>query len=344
MTKTQYQNGSAIKPFQLFSHSDQVSQFQSGRSDIFSYTGWGGRTSDLMTPGSNPGGLIPMITSIRGAQLFTAGQNTKPLAIADSNTPLNQVLNSYAFNGNDPTTLARLQAFNNIRAANSNSNYVDAANAITNSAMQANAALATFQEVTAPFPNNSIGRQLKQVARVIKKQSELNVDRQIFYVERGSFDTHTNQLSGQASRLAEVSQAVRSFYDEMVVQGIADDVTIFMMSDFGRTMNPAGTGGGVGSDHAWGNHMFIIGDSVNGGDFYGINTANGTPFPTLTVDGPDDATYNTSSARGRWIPTSSVEQYAATLARWFGLSENDLNIVFPNLINFGNSDLGFMQS
>ena len=116
-----------------------------------------------------------------------------------------------------------------------------------------------------------------------------------------------------------------------------------MMSDFGRTMNPAGVGGGVGSDHGWGNHLFVIGDSVNGGDFYGFDTANGTPFPTLTVNGPDDATFSTNSARGRWIPTSSVEQYAATLARWFGLPEADIGTVFPNISTFGNSNMGFMQ-
>lgn len=344
ITKTEYRNGSVSRPFQLFSHSDQVSQFQSGRSDTASFTGWGGRVSDRMTPGSNPNGLVPMITSIRGAQLFTAGQSTQPMAISDSRTPLNRVLNPDVLDGNDPEEIARKQAFDTVRNANSGSNYVEAANEITNTALEANEALASFDEVNVEFPNNSIGRQLKQVGRVIKKQSDLSVDRQIFYVDNGGFDTHSNQLSNQNNRLEEVSQAVRSFYDEMVAQGLADDVTIFMMSDFGRTMNPAGSGGGVGSDHAWGNHLFVIGDSVNGGDFYGLDTANGTPFPTLTVDGPDDASFNSSNARGRWIPTSSVEQYAATLARWFGLPANQMGTVFPNLSNFTGSDLGFMQA
>lgn len=343
MTKAQYQNNSITKPFQLFSHSDQVSQFQAGRSDAFSFTGWGGRISDQLTAGNNPNGLVPMVTSIDGAQLFTAGQVTQPLAIADSGTPLNEVLNPYVFDGNDPVTLARLQAFNNIRAANSGNNYTEAAKAVTDTALQANEALASFQEVTAPFPNNSIGRQLKQVARMIKKRSDLNVDRQVFYVDRGGFDTHNNQLGNQANNLSQVSQAVRSFYDEMVVQGISNDVTIFMMTDFGRTMNPAGVGGGVGSDHGWGNHMFIIGDSVNGGDFYGVNTSNGTPFPNLLINGPDDAALSTNDARGRWIPTTSVEQYAATLARWFGLPENQMTTVFPNISSFGSTNLGFMS-
>lgn len=343
MNKTQYQNNSITKPFQLFSHSDQVSQFQAGRSDTFSFTGWGGRTSDFMTSGSNPNGLIPMITSIRGSQLFTAGQVTQPMTIADSNTPLNEVLNPFAFSSDDPVTNARKAAFDAIRNANNGSDYQDASNAVTESALEANEALSSFDEVTENFPNSSMGRQLKQVARLIKKRGELNVDRQVFYVDRGGFDTHNNQLNTHAVRWAEVSQAVRAFYDEMVTQGAANDVTIFMMSDFGRTMDPAGSGGNVGSDHGWGGHLFVIGDAVNGGDFYGLDTGNGTPFPTLTVDGPDDATFSANNARGRWIPTASVEQYAATIARWYGLPENQMSTVFPNLGSFSSSDLGFMS-
>ncbi len=342
MTKAQYQNNSVTKPSQLFSHLDQVNQFQAGRSDTFSFSGWGGRTSDRMTQGSNPGGLIPMVTSVDGSTLFTAGQTTQPLAIADSNTPLNEVLNPIGF-GDDPAAQARLQAFNGLRTIDLGNNYVAAAGAITESAIEANNALASFQEVTVPFPNTGIGRQLKQVGRLIKKQASLNVDRQIFYVERGGFDTHNNQLNAHNTNLSQVSQAVRAFYDEMVVQGLADNVTVFMMTDFGRTMNPAGSGGSVGSDHAWSNHLFVIGNSVNGGDFYGVNTSNGTPFPNLLIDGPDDATNNSANARGRWIPTSSVEQYAATLARWFGLPEADMPLVFPNIGSFSSSDLGFMQ-
>ncbi|REJ78046.1 MAG: DUF1501 domain-containing protein [Acidobacteria bacterium] len=341
MTKAQYQNNSVSKPYQLFSHLDQVYQFQAGRSDTFSFTGWGGRVSDEMTSGSNPNGLVPMITSIDGSQLFTSGQSTQALAIADSNTPLNEVLNPIGFE-DDPISQARLQAFNEIRAIDRENNYVEAASAITDSALEANDALASYQEVTVTFPNTAIGRQLKQVARIIKKQPDLNVDRQIFYVERGGFDTHNNQVGGQANNLGEVSQAVRAFYDEMVVQGRSSDVTTFMMTDFGRTMNPAGAGGSVGSDHGWSNHLFVLGDAVDGGDFYGINTSNGTPFPNLTIDGPDDATNNSANARGRWIPTASVEQYAATLARWYGLEEQDLPVVFPNIGSFSSTDLGFM--
>jgi uncharacterized protein (DUF1501 family) len=140
-----------------------------------------------------------------------------------------------------------------------------------------------------------------------------------------------------------MSQAIRAFYDEMTAQTMQNDVTLFSLSDFSRTFNPAGTGSGVGTDHAWASHAFVVGGSVNGGNFYGMPTSNGTPFPTLTIGaaGPDD-TDSSSGARGRWIPTTSVDQYAATLARWFDLPENEIASVFPNIGNFASSDLGFM--
>jgi uncharacterized protein (DUF1501 family) len=342
MTKAQYQNNSVLKPYQLFSHSDQVAQSQTSVSNTTAFTGWGGRMSDRMTASSNPGGLLPMITSISGAQLFTAGQTTLPLAIADSNTSLANVLNPAGF----PNTAAgntRRTAFNQLRTVDLDSHYVAAASHVTDLAMQANAALAVSQEVTVTFPNTSIGRQLKQIARLIKKRTDLNVNRQVFFCQLGSFDTHNNQLAGQANLLSQFSQGVRAFYDEMVVQGISNDVTTFTLSDFNRTFNPAGSGATVGSDHAWGNHMFVIGGSVVGGDFFGMNTTNGTPFPTLTMGtaGPDDTNSGTGS-RGRWIPTTSVEQYAATLARWYGLAPADQTAVFPNIGNFASSNLGFL--
>lgn len=340
MSRTQYQNGSVAKPYQLFSHSDQVSQYQAGRSDTQSFTGWGGRISDKLTAGTNPNGLIPMITSINGAQLFTSGQTTLPLAIANASTSLSSVLAPSGF-ANNAVSNARLAAFNQLRLQDLSSNYIAAASHITDQAIQANQALSTFQEVTVTFPNTSFGNQLKQVARLIKKRTELNVNRQIFYCQIGSFDTHNNQITGQGSLLSDFSQSARAFYDEMVTQGIANGVTMFTMSDFSRTFNPAGTGGTVGSDHAWGNHLFVIGGSVVGGDFYGVNSTNGTPFPTLTMNGPDDADSGTG-ARGRWIPTTSVDQYAATLASWYGLSAADMATVFPKIGNFPIKDLGFM--
>ena len=346
LTRAQYQSSAFQKPYQLFSHSDQVSQSQTSNAAKKISTGWGGRVSDKMTSTDNPGGLIPMITSINGAQLFTAGQVTLPLAIADSNTPLTNVLNPVGFtNTGGP---ARLTAFNTLRTLDRSSNYIAAASNVTQAAMDANANLATAPDVTTVFPNTSLGRELKQVARLIKDSTALSVTRQIFYVQVGSFDTHTSQINGQGGLLTQVSQAMRSFWDELVVQGMQNNVTTFTLSDFCRTFNPAGSGQVVGTDHAWGNHMWVMGGSVMGGDFYGSLRPDGTGnyYPTLTFAGPDDSDSGTN-ARGRWIPTTSVDQYAAVLAKWYGLPQDvaTLATVFPNLTNFAAGtfpSLGFL--
>jgi len=338
LTRTTYINNSVPKPFQLFSHSDQVSQYQGGRSDIESFTGWGGRISDLRTLPDNPSGLLPMITSIAGAQLFTAGQTTLPLAIGTGS--LASVLNPTSPNSNG--TAVR-NAFNGLRTVDLSNDLIVAANHVTDSAIAANTALQSTIDVTTTFPGTSIGTQLRQVARLIRNRAALQVNRQIFFVQLGGFDTHNGQITQQNNLLIQLSQAMRSFYDEMVAQGISDKVTQFTMADFCRTFNPAGTGAGVvGTDHAWGNHHFVIGGGITGSDFYGMNGANGTPYPHLGFNTGDDSD-NGSSARGRWVPATSVEQYAATLARWYGLPDANLASVFPKIGNFTSSNLGFMQ-
>jgi uncharacterized protein (DUF1501 family) len=283
-----------------------------------------------------------MITSISGAQLFTAGQTTLPLAIANAGTSLANVLNPAGYNST-AASQARLAAFNQLRTQDLSNELVQAASYVTNSAMQANAVFQVSQEVTVTFPNTNIGNQLKQVARVIKKRTDLNVNRQIFYCQIGGFDTHNLQLNNQSNLLLQLSQAMRAFYEEMVVQGLGDKVTQFTMADFNRTMNPAGSGATVGSDHAWGNHNFVVGGAITAADFYGGLRPDGTGnyYPTLVFNGPDDADSGTS-ARGRWIPTTSVEQYGATLARWYGIPEADLPTVFPRISAFANTNLGFM--
>ena len=143
----------------------------------------------------------------------------------------------------------------------------------------------------------------------------------------GNFDTHANQAPTQANLFADLSSALKAFYDATVALGVASSVTTFTLSDFGRTFQPAS---GAGTDHAWGNHHFIIGDAVKGGDMYG-------QYPTLALGGPNDA-----ENRGRWIPTTAVDQYGATLARWFGVPASELAAVFPNLPAFATSDVGFM--
>lgn len=336
LTKTQYQTNPAARPYQLFSHSDQVAQQQTSVSSTVTQTGWAGRTSDILSA-INGNAPLPMIISVAGTSIFATGATTRPLAIASAPTALNQVLvlNNYSF---PPSTDARSRAYDQIRALE-DGRLVKASNDTTAQALLASAALSQEQTPATTFPNTTLGNQLKQVAKVIKaniNQPSLGLKRQIFFCQLGGFDHHSGQINGQQNLLSQVSQAMKAFFDETVALGISDQVTTFTLSDFGRTFQPAGSGAAaVGSDHAWGNHQFIMGGAVRGGDFYGT-------YPTLALGGPDD-TDTGSNPRGRWIPTTSVDQYAATLAAWYGLSASDIPAVFPLISRFASTNLGFLQ-
>ena len=172
-----------------------------------------------------------------------------------------------------------------------------------------------------------LGNQLLQVARIIEARSVLGASRQIFFVSLGGFDTHNDQMDRQQPLLAQLSAALCAFHQATVQLGVAPQVTTFTLSDFGRTLKPASGGG---SDHAWGNHQLVLGGAVRGRHTYGT-------FPTLALGGPDDFT-----TEGRWIPTTSTDQYVATLARWFGVAPADLASVLPNVGRFATDDLGFL--
>ena len=187
--------------------------------------------------------------------------------------------------------------------------------------------MASAPALATAFPNSGLAQQLKQVAQIIHVHSALGAQRQIFFVSIGGFDTHSDQIAAQDSLYAQVSQAMGAFYQATVEMGVAPQVTTFTLSDFGRTFLPDSTSG---SDHAWGSHHLVMGGAVKGGDFYG-------KFPNQALSGPDDA-----SDEGRWIPTTSLDQYAATMASWFGVPATDLPTVFPNLANFSQPVLGFL--
>jgi uncharacterized protein (DUF1501 family) len=336
LTRQQYQSGGA-RPYQLFSHSDQVAQWQTSVADRIAQTGWGGRAADVFSPHESG---LPMITALSGG-IFTRGQMTTPLSIAAAPTALNQVLVLSGF-GSAVDETARRNAMEALRAIDTGSTLVAAANRTTQQAVDIGRTFNGDPTLATVFPGTALGNQLKQVAKVIKFNStapSLGLSRQIFFCQLGGFDTHQNQVGTQASLLLQMSQAVKAFSDATVELGMARQVTTFTLSDFGRTLQPAGSGSGVvGSDHAWGNHHLIIGGAVRGGDFYGMPGASGSVFPVLQLGGPDD-----TDTRGRWIPTTSVEQYAATLASWYGVSDADLPIVFPNIGRFVTPDLGFMS-
>jgi len=343
INQTTYINGTGKKPLQLFSHSDQVGLFQTSIANVVSQTGWGGRVGDTLA-GLNGSATFPQNISIAGINLLLTGVNSRQLAVADvGNTGSPNSLGALlplTMTGTPSEVTDRRNAFDALRALDLNLTLVKAASDTRSSSLQTSAVLATANaSLTTSFPNTSLGRQLMQVARLIKVSSDpnvINMKRQIFFCQIGGFDTHSGQNNGQGNLLTQVSAAMKAFYDATVELGLANKVTTFTLSDFGRTLQFSGQGvATVGTDHAWGNHHFIMGDSVNGGRFFGT-------YPTLALGGPDDTNTPGANARGRWIPTTSVEQYAATLATWYGLSSADLAAVFPLIGRFSSPTIPFM--
>ena len=179
-----------------------------------------------------------------------------------------------------------------------------------------------FAKLTSP-----LATQLRNVAQLVEGRAQTRLKRQVFFVGQPGYDTHGTQLPTHQQLLGDFSQAIKAFQDALAALGVSKNVTVFTLSDFGRAFKPASNNG---TDHGWGNYAFVIGDAVRGGDFYGT-------VPTLALNGPDD--FGTA---GRWIPTTSIEQYGATLCRWFGIAESDLSYIFPNIGAFANTSLGFM--
>jgi len=322
VTRAQYLAG-APAPDNLFSHADQQSQWQSSvpfTSIPEASTGWGGRLADATS--SLNTGSFPMVVSVAGVPLFTTGVSARPLVPGSGLA---------GFSGS-AVSKARYAALRSILQADGSMTLVGAANAITSNGIDdvatLNTALAQVPPLETVFPSTSLGGQLQKIAQVIASRGALQINRQIFFASLGGFDTHTDELNTQQNLLTQVSQAMGAFYAATVELGVATQVTSFTLSDFGRTFQPASGGG---SDHAWGSHHFILGGSVKGGDFYGT-------FPTLALNGPDDAT-----DEGRWIPSTSVDQYGATLAQWYGVASKDLATVFPYIGQFATNSLGFLS-
>ncbi|MEO8738278.1 MAG: DUF1501 domain-containing protein [Casimicrobiaceae bacterium] len=325
ISKSQYAAG--VRPDSLYSHSDQQAQWQSSISDTASGTGWGGRIADK-TVSFNATSGFPVVTSLNGTVLFSTGANTAPLAIPTTG--------SFALSGYSASaaSVARLTAVQQLLAEANGNDFVTGMNKIGAQALQlsaqVNPILTSTNSTVAPLFANvktSMGNQLYQVAKLIEARAATGAKRQIFFVQLGSFDTHGDQINRQQNLFAQLSPALKAFYDATVALGVAGQVTTFTLSDFGRTFQPASGGG---TDHAWGNHHFIVGGAVQGGAFYG-------QYPQLVLGGPSDA-----ENEGRWLPTTSVDQYGATLASWFGVAPGDLAAVFPNIGKFTSSDLGFM--
>ncbi len=311
-------------PENLFSHSDQQNQWQSAQLSGIPVSGWAGKVADNVQT-FNASAQFPPILSISGNPVFCTGISTRPFSMDPGQPPGLQGFDSSA------ASQARYTATQQLLTFDSGLSMVQAANAVTGHAVQfaqvLSDALKSVNPLQTKFPGSYLGQQLQQVAQVIAAQSALAVQRQIFFCSVGGFDTHADQLPQQVQLLSDVSKSMSAFYQATQELGVANQVTQFTLSEFSRTMEPGSSGG---SDHAWGSHQFILGGAVKGNAIYGT-------FPTLALGGPDDADQN-----GRWIPTTALDQYAATLATWFGVSAANLPSIFQNLANFSTGNLGFM--
>jgi uncharacterized protein (DUF1501 family) len=325
------------RPYQLFSHSDQQNLWQTSYANGPKQTGWGGSTVDR----TGGGGTFPVVASIAGVTVFSTGFNTRPLVLTPAPTALSASLKIFKPGGNPSEDEIRQALI--VDQDQMMPTLIQGAAKITQSALDASDLLQTDPTINTAFPTTTLGNQLKQVAKLIKLAPGLGLSRQVFFVSLGGFDTHTGQgryVSGQANTggqlglLQQLSQAVGSFYTATVEIGVSQQVTLFTSSDFSRTLLPGG--GNTGTDHAWGSHQFVVGGSVIGGDFYGL-------FPSL-LTGTDLDTDGGANPRGRWIPTTSVDQYALTLASWYGLGQGDWTTVFPNIGNFNSPTLPFMNT
>mgnify|MGYP003380904377 CR=1 FL=1 len=333
-TRTQYQQGAVPLPPKLFSHNDQQSIWQSESAEG-STIGWGGRIAD-MALASNSKAHFTCISTM-GNAVFLAGQQAAQYQI----TP----------NGAIPLLAFKYGTFFNIAARDQirallgqtkvdpfEADYLRTINRASNYEGEIEAAL-NGNFLNTPFPAGtaqSLGAQLQIVARLIKARQALGVKRQVFFVQRGGFDLHSSLASQQPNQLQDVSDALAAFYAATVELGVAQGVTAFTASDFGRTL----TYNGDGTDHGWGAHHFVVGGAIKGGKFLG------TPPPISVGDttAPDDQWH---VGQGRWLPTTSLAQFGGSLARWFGATEDEALAIFPNLVNFGGDgyprDLGMFS-
>jgi uncharacterized protein (DUF1501 family) len=365
ITRAQYLAGTTAKPPQLFSHADQQTQWQTSIPDQPPTTGWGGRCADLLNS-VQPGAPISLMVSLAGANTFEIGNIIQQYSVSTSGaislsmpgtpsggastnrlpTLMNILglpytnLQSQAYAGIAEQAINTSTLLNNAISNTAAANYWTNLNSLTS--VTGFPTKITPPEGGAAF-TSTLSPQLQMVARLIAAGSTaaasggFGMKRQIFFCQVGGYDLHTGQtnfsnnnpdnvlIGAHTNLLAELSQSMYAFQRAMEQLGLSDNVTSFTASDFGRTF----PSNGQGSDHGWGSHHLILGGAVNGQRTYG-------QFPALTINGPND------TSTGRWIPTTAIDQYFATLATWFGVDAGNLSTVFPNIGRFATPNLGFV--
>jgi uncharacterized protein (DUF1501 family) len=323
-TKLQYTNKSVPLPPKLFSHNDQQSIWQSSAPEGAA-SGWGGRIGDLFESGN--GNATFTCVNVSGNAVFLSGKTAVQYQVSSSGAVPFGALEKPLF-GSSAASNALQTLITQPRSNLLEQEY----NRITKRSIDARGvlgtALANGREINTPFPvGNRLAGQLQMVAKMIANAGALGAKRQVFFVSMGGFDTHDGLGTVHPTLMKSVADAMTAFYAATVELGVANQVTSFTASDFGRTL----TVNSDGSDHGWGSMHFVMGGAVQGQRYFGIP-------PAVASNGPDDV------GQGRLLPTTSVDQYAATLGKWMGLSNSSLLGLLPNLVNYNLSarNLGFV--
>jgi len=327
-------------PLGLYSHSDQIEQWQTSVPHSRSGIGWGGRMADLIKE-LNANQIVPMQISLDGSNVWQTGNTIAEYAITPSGPTS---LNGYSAGWTQYQDVQNaMSAAVDSQLAQQYTNLL--AQTFTTRKKQALDAYQAFANATAnplpagvTFPNTYVGARLAMVAKTIQGHAALGAVRQTFFVQWGGWDHHDNVLDNQAYMLPQVSAAIGAFQNAMEAIGAAGNVTLFTASDFGRTL----TSNSRGSDHAWGSNQLVVGGAVAGKRIFG-------QYPSLAINpdsGPEINPLDTG--RGRFIPTTSCDEFFAELALWLGVKPTDLPLVLPNIGNFynvngGTPPVGFMM-
>lgn len=323
-SKAEWNRGYATVPVpkQLFSHSDQSTVWQTAAPTSSVKTGWLGRMSDTLGTQYNAGSTAPFVFSAGAPNILTVGNTTEPFQVS-ANGAAEAAMSTFLFGA------TRTQAATNeILGAGGNHPMMRQWSRVGMRALGTSKTINTALNavsLSTPFPTTSIGQQLNVIAKLIAARRQLGHRRQVYFASMVGFDQHDNLLYNHNRNLVMLNEAIKAFYASTVALGISDKVTSFTASDFGRALQS----NGKGSDHGWGGHHFVIGGGVKGGTVYG-------KFPTVALGTAEDA------GQGRLIPTTGMDQYAATLGKWLGADAEGLNNALPNLKNFATADLGFL--